>query len=112
MKNLKEKYLFELKDILGDDIVLRELSDDELVRELIGSYALLLEKRDDIEELEEQVRELEREIAGLESKNASLERENRELSREVDTLETTNASLNDKIEDLGYGLTNFNSGTP
>jgi hypothetical protein len=67
MKNLKEKYLFELKDILGDDIVLKELSDDELVRELIGSYVLLLEKKGDIDELKEQVRELEDEIMHLES---------------------------------------------
>lgn len=44
MKNLKEKYLFELKDILGDDIVLRELSDDELVKELIVAYVPLVEE--------------------------------------------------------------------
>lgn len=44
MKNLKEKYLFKLKDILGDDIVLRELSDDELVKELIVAYVPLVEE--------------------------------------------------------------------
>ena len=55
MKNLKEKYLFELKDILGDDIVLRELSDDDLVRELIGSYVPLLLRIDHLEQVGEEL---------------------------------------------------------
>jgi chromosome segregation ATPase len=105
MKNLKEKYLFELKDILGDDIVLKELSDDELVKELIGSYVPLLEKKGDIDELEEQIRELEREVASLESENASLVERCNGMTDEI-------LELDDKITDLEFEIENFNSGTP